>query len=101
MPKYKEFNIEEKLLKELIEFCEFNGLSSEEDKCKEISRILRVGFNVTKFGDSPFKETKKVENEAPKKKIGRPRKNIEVVQEVKQQTETTEEPRKKVKIIKN
>lgn len=103
------FNINKKLLSKLLEFCLFNGIQNEDEIDKEINRILQIGFNVVKYGNTPFTEyhtedegIKKVE-EPPKRKVGRPRKikeeeKIEVTEEPKQQVKV--EPKRKVKIVK-
>lgn len=89
-------DIPDKLMNALVEFCNLNEV---EDKEKEIIDILILGFNVKKYGTTPFKtntssssiikkeeptkvETKKIENN--------------VTEEIK----TEEKPRKKVKIVK-
>lgn len=106
--------INNKLLKEIEEYCKYNNIDNIE---LEINRILRIGFNIIRFGVSPFKpyeeESKeKIEEEKPiKKKVGRPKKekNYEVdisKIEVKQENVIVEEPivnevKKKVRIIKN
>ena len=43
--------INNKLLKEIEEYCLINNIS---DINKEINRILRIGFNIVKYGDTPF-----------------------------------------------
>ena len=75
--------INNKLYQEIKEYCELNNI---EDINKEINRLLRIGFNIEKYGTSPFSfisehkvkeyidENPIVENinkveEAPKKRI--------------------------------
>ncbi|MBR6516970.1 MAG: hypothetical protein IKT40_09070 [Bacilli bacterium] len=81
--------INNKLLKEIEEYCKFNNI---EDINSEINKILRIGFNVVRFGVSPFKrfeepieevkeETKPIEiktsENVVKKKPGRKKKVVE------------------------
>lgn len=103
----KRVHIPIKLYKEIEEYCKFNNISSIN---KEIESFLRTGFNLVKFGSSPFikkeerqEEIKLIENVVQKDKI--------IVQnnekkEVKQETSTTKNiPKQKIKkgitIIKN
>ena len=43
--------INDKLYQEIKEYCELNNI---EDIDKEINRLLRIGFNIEKYGVSPF-----------------------------------------------
>ena len=80
--------INDKLYQEIKEYCELNNI---EDINKEINRLLRIGFNIEKYGTSPFSfipenKVKEYINENPV---------IENVNKVE------EAPKKKIRIIKN
>jgi hypothetical protein len=80
--------INDKLYQEIKEYCELNNI---EDIDKEINRLLRIGFNIEKYGTSPFSfipenKVKEYINENPV---------IENVNKVE------EAPKKKIRIIKN
>lgn len=82
--------INEKLLKEITEYCNINNIKDIESK---INEFLRIGFNIEKYGNSPFyetfpkiAETKEIKKEEINKKVN----------DVKE-----EKPKKKVRIIKN
>lgn len=80
--------IDEKLYKEIKEYCMFNNIENVE---KEINRLLRIGFNYEKYGNSPFYKKQNIEEN-----------DIEVVEKrVEKQEEIKEKPKKKVRIIKN
>lgn len=80
--------IDEKLYKEIKEYCILNNIENVE---KEINRLLKIGFNYEKYGNSPF--YKKQNNEEN---------DIEVVEErVEKQEEIKEKPKKRIRIIKN
>ena len=82
--------INDKLFQEIKQYCELNNIDDIE---KEINRLLRIGFNIERFGNSPFSflsETKMTEyvKEEP------------IIEEEK--TEKNEEkPKKRIRIIKN
>lgn len=44
-------NIPESLYISIVEYCDFNNHSNYEE---EIIRLLKIGFNVDKFGATPF-----------------------------------------------
>ena len=80
--------IDEKLYKEIKEYCILNNIENVE---KEINRLLKIGFNYEKYGNSPFYKKQNIEEN-----------NIEVVEErVEKQEEIKEKPKKRVRIIKN
>ena len=116
--------INEKLLKEITQYCEFNNI---EDVEKEVNRLLRIGFSVERFGVAPFKreyveqiDKKPIKEEVievkeeiikPPTKRGRPKKekkeevkDVEILQsnveEIVQENNEIK-PKKKVRIIKN
>lgn len=82
--------INEKLLKEITEYCNINNIKDIKSK---INELLRIGFNIEKYGDSPFYErpTRVEETKEIKKEEVEKREN-----DVKE-----EKPKKKVRIIKN
>lgn len=109
--------INKKLLKEIEEYCSFNNIENIEN---EINNILRLGFNVIRFGTKPFESPKQVflkeepknEEIIVKKKVSKkkkveeqvvidnPNENKEIVTNNIQATE--EQPKtKRVRIIKN
>lgn len=51
----KEIKISDKLYKDLFEFCKLNQL---QDLDRFIIDMIIKGFNITKYGVSPFKENK-------------------------------------------
>lgn len=114
--------IDSKLLKEITQYCEFNGITDIE---REVNRLLKIGFAVDKYGTSPFDQmqkeiatikgkvmeteftTEQVE-EKPKPKRGRKKKDENTVVEVTSlETENKKSevadvpPKKKMRIIKN
>lgn len=93
--------IDEKLLKKIEEYCKINDIVDIETT---INDFLLTGFNVAKYGTSPFDNSKK-ESVKPKKV-----EPIEVIQiqESKKTVVTTEtpkqdlvKPKKSVRIIKS
>lgn len=98
--------IDKKLLEEIEEYCKYNEIGDVE---KEINKILRKGFNIIKFGVSPFRQDNEIQEEeklkvvenvedvTPKeKKVGRPRKVEE-----KEKQELPTQTKRKIRIIKN
>lgn len=102
--------IDYRLLKEITDYCNLNNMS---DIDKEINRMLRCGFNIEKYGMSPFEIPRKQEvapkedetvKEAPKVNIevqkeeevkpkrGRPRKKKEEPKEEETKPSIKEEP---------
>ena len=98
--------ISEKLYKEIEQYCIVNKI---EDIPKEVNNILQIGFNVIRFGMSPFQKPQiqeeciqnVIEEKFPPKKRGRKPKVIEVEKEEKKEEVVVEQPKKKVRIIKN
>lgn len=83
--------INKKLLQEIEKYCELNGFVDIE---KKINEMLRIGFNIERYGDSPFYERKLEKEEVFEEK----KENIiekEII-EVKK-----DKPKRKVRIIKN
>ena len=80
--------INNKLLEEIKEYCELNNI---EDIDKEINRLLRIGFNIEKYGVSPFSfvQTEKMKEYIDENPI---KENINKVEETQ---------KKKIRIIKN
>ena len=82
--------INEKLLKEITEYCNINNIKDIKSK---INELLRIGFNIEKYGDSPFYERPTRVEET---------KEIKKEEVVKRDNDVKEEkPKKKVRIIKN
>lgn len=54
--------INPKLLKSIEEYCKFNHI---EDIEKEINNILQTGFNIIRFGTSPFTSPPPIEEVTP------------------------------------
>ena len=92
--------IDEKLLKEIEQYCSSNDIADIE---KEVNKILRIGFNVIRFGVSPFSKPTSIEVKqeepikAPKKRV---KKEVVEIPTVEEKTEE-EKPKKKVRIIKS
>lgn len=86
--------INERLLKEITEYCNINNIKDIKSK---INEFLRIGFNIEKYGDSPFYERPtRIEG---KKEIGKETEEIR-----KEETENDvkdEKPKRRVRIIKN
>jgi hypothetical protein len=80
--------INNKLYQEIKEYCELNNI---EDINKEINRLLRIGFNIEKYGVSPFSfvQTEKMKEYIDKNPIK---------ENIKKEEET---PKKRIRIIKN
>lgn len=96
--------INDKLYNEIVQYCKINQI---DDIKNEINTILQIGFNVIRFGASPFQQTIAVPQEEDKneevkvsKKRGRKPKMVEVEAE-KPLQESQETPKVKVRIIKN
>ena len=103
--------IDNKLYKEIEKYCKLNNI---EDVHQEINQILQIGFNIVRFGVSPFQrgvpseqleQVEKNGTEVPPKKVRKakiPKKKDEDGTEVeKKENVITEIPKKKVRIIKN
>lgn len=104
--------INNKLLKEIEEYCKYNNIYDIES---EINKILMIGFNVVRFGVSPFKPydgniDNLNENEknikiirSKKDKVEKGNIDVVIVEEKKEDVKMIEEPivKKKVRIIKN
>ena len=79
--------INNKLMEEIKQYCELNNI---EDLNKEINRLLRIGFNIEKYGTSPFSF---VQHEKIKEYIDE--------NPIKENIKKEETPKKKIRIIKN
>ena len=79
--------INDKLYQEIKEYCELNNI---EDIDKEINRLLRIGFNIEKYGVSPFSF---VQTEKMKEYIDE--------NPIKENFKKEKTPKKKIRIIKN
>lgn len=102
-----DFNINSKLLKDIIEYCNVNNI---QDINNEINRLLRIGLNVDKYGMSPFTPTPNIDEkdeikQEVKPKQSRTRKsknvNVEAVAEIEAKSIEEPKPKKKIRIIKN
>lgn len=88
----RSFEIDDKLFNEFVQFCEING---KEDINSEFIKMFMVGFNIAKYGISPFKKKPvPMEDMTPPKE-----EKIEVVKTEVNKPAKKREP--KVKIIKN
>lgn len=88
--------IDNKLYKEIEEYCNINNIS---DVKKEINKILKIGFNVVKYGVSPFsfineKKLTEYVKENPLKE------NDDIKEEPVIET-VEKQPKKKIRIVKN
>ena len=45
--------IDEKLLKDIVQYCELNSI---EDINAEINELIRIGFSIVKYGTTPFQK---------------------------------------------
>lgn len=45
--------IDEKLLKDIVQYCELNSI---EDINTEINELIRIGFSIVKYGITPFQK---------------------------------------------
>lgn len=112
--------INARLLKSIEDYCKFNGITDIE---KEVNNLLQIGFNVTRFGTSPFsssipiveevlppkEEKEEVIIEKPKRVYKRKPK-VEQIETVFHETvdvpqeepikEVEEKPKKRVRVIK-
>lgn len=94
--------IDNKSYKAFIEFCKFNGFS-DEDIEKEFVKIFNIGFNVYRFGVSPFQKELPIVEEKPKKTTRKSKTVAPTIKEEPKNEQKTEEPqttKKKVRIIK-
>lgn len=85
--------INNKLLKEIEEYCLINNIS---DVNKEINRILKIGFNIVKYGNTPFGSFNV--NEKPKEV------NENIIQETEKPVivnKNEEKIKKRIRIVKN
>lgn len=84
--------INNKLLEEIKQYCELNNIENIE---KEVNRLLRIGFNIEKYGTSPFN----INYNTNVKEI---KKEQEIVEEIKHEEVLSEDKHKKrIRIIKN
>ena len=85
--------LNEKLIKEIEEYCILNNIS---DTSNEVNNMLRCGFNITKFGTSPFNKPNEIIKE---KEVVE---NIEIVEEkTVEKTPIETKPKKRIRVIKN
>ena len=112
--------INARLLKSIEDYCKFNGITDIE---KEVNNLLQIGFNVTRFGTSPFSSSIPIVEEVPSPKeekeeviIEKPKRvykrkpKIEQIETVFHETvdapqeepikEVEEKPKKRVRVIK-
>ena len=80
--------INNKLYQEIKEYCELNNI---EDINKEINRLLRIGFNIEKYGTSPF-------SFVPEHKVKEYIDENPVIENI---NKVEEAPKKRIRIIKN
>ena len=103
--------IDKKLLSEIECYCKYNNISNIDD---EVNRLLRIGFNVDKYGLSPFihlnnndeigvdtaqsSNNTNSDSELKKEKIETKK---DVPSDSKEDTIVKEKPKKRVRIIKS
>lgn len=85
-------DIPTKVMKEFETFCSCNGI---EDVEKEFLAVFTLGFNVRKYGVTPFKSLEPLKT---KDTIAQP--NITNKKNNTQEKQQEEKPKKRVKIIK-
>lgn len=90
-------NIDDYLYNDIVKYCELNN----KDLNTEINNMLKIGFSIVKYGNSPFQKMKEqMKNESAKdskleKAIEGQEKNEET------STKIVEKPKKTIRIIKN
>lgn len=90
-------NIDDYLYNDIVKYCELNN----KDLNEEINNMLKIGFSIVKYGNSPFQKMKEqMKNESVKsseqeKVLEEPEKNEETV------TQIVDKPKKTIRIIKN
>ena len=96
--------VKKKLLKDIIQYCEFNNI---EDIDEEINKYIQIGFNIVRFGVEPFKE---YEEKKPKKTSIKKQDKIEKIeteiienQPIIEEDSKVEEvkPKRKIRVIKS
>lgn len=92
----KRIHIPKKLYNEIKEYCEFNNL---DDITKEIVNYIQTGFNLVKYGNSPFlsfniKTNENLKEEKEEKKVQETIKDA-VIEKIEKK------PKKGIIIIKN
>ena len=69
-------NIDAKLLDSISQYCALNDIGDIE---KEVNRLLQIGFNVERYGNSPFDKLKQSETgksiKAEEKPLKEPKNN--------------------------
>lgn len=100
MELWKSFGIDDKLYAEFLQFCALNNI---QDSNKEFIRMFTVGFNIAKYGTSPFKTVEKETKPKRTKKEVSKSSETSNTEEIKEETVTEEikKPKKQVRIIKN
>ena len=90
-------NIDDYLYNDIVKYCELNN----KDLNEEINNMLKIGFSIVKYGNSPFQKMKEqMKNESVKpseqeKVLEEPEKNEETV------TQIVDKPKKTIRIIKD
>ena len=96
--------INKKLLKDIIQYCNLNEIENIEE---EINKYIQIGFNVIRFGTAPFQEyqeevvIKKQKTVKNKKEEIFSEKTEDIKEEILQESEEEIKPKKKIRIIKN
>lgn len=92
--------IKEKLYNDILNYCKINNI---EDIDTEINNILQIGFNVVRFGMTPFNNAPRMVSEPPKEVVKRSRKKKEEIVKptIIEDVIVENKPQKKTKIIKN
>lgn len=92
--------IKEKLYNDILNYCKINNI---EDIDSEINNILQIGFNVVRFGMTPFNNAQIIVSEPSKEVVKRGRKKKEEIVKptIVEEVIVENKPQKKTKIIKN
>ena len=102
MTNFIKININTEIYNIIEEYCKLNGYENIEE---QINSWLMQGFNIERYGDTPFTnygKSKTVEQEQPiegkKEVVSETVENIEPKEEIEQKPRVT---KRKVRIIKN
>lgn len=92
--------IKEKLYNDILNYCKINNI---DDIDAEINNILQIGFNVVRFGMTPFNNAPIMVSEPPKEVVKKTRKKKEEIVKptIIEDVIIENKPQKKTKIIKN
>lgn len=71
-----KIKIKDKLLSDIVKYCNINDIS---DINEEINKFIEIGFNVTKYGNTPFSKGNEKINEQNIEKINENNKKIRII----------------------